>query len=209
MGLLSLRAQRMRMQRVLPWVRGRILDIGCGTGAILDRLDGPTCYHGVEGDAALVADLRRRYPQHTFERADLDVDVVAAGRVFDTVLMLAVIEHVYNQRHLFEQVLERLAAGGRIVITTPTPLGDRVHRLGARLGLFARSAEDHHPIIFNRARFRVFARRFGLRIEYYRRFAFGCNQIVVLSRAGDGDSEGAVSSATRSAGTIGPHDPAV
>jgi len=182
MGLLSTPAQRLRLRRVLPWVRGRILDVGCGTGAILERLDAPEEYHGVDAQAEVLEHLRRRYPQHTFEQADLDLDAFAEGRSFDTILLLAVIEHVYNQRHLFEQLLARLAPGGRIVITTPTPLGDGVHRIGARLGLFARSAEDHHPIIFSRARFRVFARRFGLRIDHYRRFAVGCNQLVVLRR---------------------------
>jgi SAM-dependent methyltransferase len=103
---------------------------------------------------------------------------------FDTVLMVAFIEHVYNQKRLFTEVLRHLQPDGRIVITTPTPRGDRIHCWGTSLSLFAQAAKDDHPIIFSKQRFRVFAKHFGLEIEAYRRFQLGCNQLVVLRRRG-------------------------
>jgi SAM-dependent methyltransferase len=182
MGLLSKRAQAARIAKVLPWIRGSILNIGCGEAVILERLDSVGRYCGIEHTEERVERLRHQYPQHTFLQVDLDDEPISLAETFDTILLVAFVEHIYNQKHLFTQVLERLKPDGRIVITTPTPLGDRVHRVGAALGLFAKSAEDHHPIIFSKARLRVFAKRFDLRMEAYKTFALGCNQLVVLSR---------------------------
>ena len=69
--------------------------------------------------------------------------------------MIAIIEHIWNQRFLFEQVLKNLKPSGKIVITTPTPFGnDFVHALGAKVGLFAKSAVDDHIMIYNKKRFK-------------------------------------------------------
>ncbi len=183
MGLFSRYVRTIRIRKVLPWLEGDVLDMGCGEATILEFAgDSIASYCGVEHTEESLRSLRQRYPQHTFLCADLDQDSITTDRRFDTILMVAVVEHIYNQKHLFDEVLAKLSDRGRIVITSPTPLGDKVHRIAAGLGLLARSAVDHHPIIFNKARFRVFARKFGLRIEKYRTFECGCNQIVVLCR---------------------------
>ena len=69
MGLLSKRAQAARMGKVLPWVRGSVLDIGCGEAVILERLGSVDRYCGIEHTADRVEQLRRQYPQHTFLQA--------------------------------------------------------------------------------------------------------------------------------------------
>jgi 2-polyprenyl-3-methyl-5-hydroxy-6-metoxy-1,4-benzoquinol methylase len=126
---------------------------------------------------------RRRFPQHRFLVADVDEDPLDIDGGFDRILMIALVEHVYNLKHLFRQACRLLRPHGQIVITTPTPFGnDVIHRCGAWLGLFARSAADDHICVLNRHRFQILARDFGLQIVRYRTFEFGCNQLVVLSR---------------------------
>ena len=56
-----------------------------------------------------------------------------------------------------------------------------MHRTGARLGLFSKVAADDHIVIYNKKRFQILASDFGLSIERYERFQFGCNQLVILS----------------------------
>jgi SAM-dependent methyltransferase len=183
--LLSKYLQRCRVRKVVRWVRGSVLDLGCGDASLLPLLAGRMeRYCGVERSAELVESLGRRYPGHRFLCLDMDEDRIDTEERFDTVLMVAFIEHVYNQKRLFTEVLRHLRPDGRIVITTPTPLGDRIHCWGTSLSLFAQAAKDDHPIIFNKQRFRVFAKHFGLEIEAYRRFQLGCNQLVVLRRRG-------------------------
>jgi len=186
MAMFSRYLQRTRTQRVVPWIRGSVLDLGCADAPILEHVQKRIeSYCGVELSADFVQSLQERYPSHTFLRRDMDEDQIGIDRRFDTVLMTAFIEHIYNQKHLFREILLHLKPGGRIVITTPTPLGDLVHRWGTKLRLFAKSARDHHPVIFNKERFYVFARYFSLDIEAYSRFQFGCNQLVVLRRRHD------------------------
>ena len=183
MAFFSKYLQYSRIKKILPWSNGSVLDLGCADAAILRQAeDRVRDYCGVDLSAERVQELRKRYPQHTFLRLDMDEDPIEIEGQFDTVLMTAFIEHIYNQKHLFKEVLRHLNPNGRIVITTPTLLGDSIHRWGAKLGLFAQSAQDHHPVVFSKHRFRVFAKHFGLEIETYERFQFSCNQLVVLKR---------------------------
>lgn len=70
-------------------------------------------------------------------------------------MMVAVIEHIWNQKFLLDQVVNILNPSGRLIITTPSPFGnDVVHAIGANLGLFAKSAVADHIVIYNRRRFK-------------------------------------------------------
>jgi 2-polyprenyl-3-methyl-5-hydroxy-6-metoxy-1,4-benzoquinol methylase len=96
--------------------------------------------------------------------------------------MIALIEHLFNQQHVMSEVANVLKPDGVVVVTTPTPFGnDIVHRLGAKAGLFAKSAVDDHIVIYNHHRFCIMAREVGLKLKYYRTFQLFCNQLAVLS----------------------------
>lgn len=183
MSLLSGWLRTKRLAMVKPFVEGDVLDIGCGPGEVLRLTDvvvGRYC--GIDCSAEVVAANRRQFPEHQFLVADVDEDRFEIDGSFDRILMIALVEHVYNLKHLFKQACRLLKPDGKIIITTPTPFGnDVVHRCGARLGLFSRFAADDHICVFNRKRFQILAGDFDLRIEKYRTFEFGCNQFVVLS----------------------------
>lgn len=182
MGLLTARIKCNRMRMAAPYMQGDVLDIGCG-GAEALAYGGPgmSSYTGIDIPEGHVARLGRDFPDHSFFCRNLDEDRFDLPRQYDAALLLAVIEHVYNQKHLIQEILRALKPGGRIVITTPTPFGnDVVHRWGVPLGLFCRTAYDDHIVIYNRKRFTILARDFGLNIERYQRFQFGCNQLAVL-----------------------------
>ena len=66
---------------------------------------------------------------------------------FDAITMLAVIEHVPDEirKKWFETVRAVLKPGGRIIITVPAPLVDRLLDIGIRLHLLhGMDAESHH-----------------------------------------------------------------
>ena len=124
------------------------------------------------------------FPQAKMYRRNLDKDPLDLNMRFDVVSMVALIGQIWNQRFLFEQIIAHLKPRGKIVITTPTPFGnDIVHRLGAKLGLFAQSAVDDHMVIYNKLRFKNVAPEFNLKLEEYRTFQFFCNQLVVLKKS--------------------------
>ncbi|MBI2434752.1 MAG: class I SAM-dependent methyltransferase [Candidatus Hydrogenedentes bacterium] len=183
-GLLSPMLKRKRFAMVAPYIQGDVLDVGCGPTTTLACGGGRiTSYTGIEQHVSRIAQLSRDFPEHTFLKKDLDEDALDLPQQFDTILLVAVIEHIYNQKHLMRELVSVLKPSGRIVITTPTPFGnDIVHRWGAAIGLFSTSARDDHIVVYNRKRFEILARDHGLAIERYRRFQFGCNQLVVLRK---------------------------
>ena len=184
MPVLSRFIQRERLERASELVNGDVLEFGCGEAKILEyagqRINR---YVGIDRSPRILDEAKQRYPDHTFMELDVEKDTPPFDAEFDVVLMLAFVEHIFNQRHLFEICCKSLRSSGRLIVTTPTPFGnDMVHRLGAMLGLFAKSAMDDHIVIYNRKRFDIAAAEFGLELELYRRFQFACNQLVVMTK---------------------------
>ena len=184
MGLLTERIKRTRNAIVAPYIKGDVLDLGCGPALVLQQFGARmNSYTGIEYHAGHVANLRKQFPEHRFELRNLDTQPLDLGAQYDVVLMIALIEHLFNQGHVLSEVAAHLRPGGRLVITTPTPFGnDWVHCWGARLGLFSPVAASEHIVIYNRARFEIAARRYGFTLSHYRRFQLGCNQIAVLTK---------------------------
>jgi 2-polyprenyl-3-methyl-5-hydroxy-6-metoxy-1,4-benzoquinol methylase len=146
--LLSPYLQSRRFQAVKPFLIGDVLDLGCGQAELAAWLEPGQIYYGVEGDEVRVARLRDLFPAWSFLSFDLDQDRLDVGRQFDTITMIAVIEHLNNPSNLLTQLPALLTPNGHLVITTPSPLGDRVHRMGARLGLFSMIAVESQSNLF-------------------------------------------------------------
>lgn len=189
MALLTPYLTRARTSRIAPYIHGDILDLGCGSSghaAIYERYGARIRHYcGIERSEESVRKLRERYPGGQFLARDLDRDPLGLDRKFDCILMIALIEHMFNQQHVMSEVAGALKDSGIVVITTPTPFGnDVVHRLGASVGLFSQAAVDDHIVIYNHHRFRLMAKEVGLQMKSYKRFQLFCNQIAVLARDG-------------------------
>jgi hypothetical protein len=64
-------------------------------------------------------------------------------------------------------------------MTTPSPFGDKIHRAGARLGLFSKDAVEEHQTIFSHQMMVELLTPAGLAVEGYRRFLLGGNQLFI------------------------------
>jgi 2-polyprenyl-3-methyl-5-hydroxy-6-metoxy-1,4-benzoquinol methylase len=178
-GLLSPYLRRMRVQAARPYLTGRVLDIGCGSGA-LAALVAAEDYLGVDRDPSVLAIARERFPRHRFTTA-----LPSPEQKFDTVVSLAVIEHVHDPGAFLGNAARHLKAHrhARIVITTPHPKLEWLHELGASLGLFSRHASEEHESLLDRAALGTHAARARLRLTDYRRFLLGANQLAVFADA--------------------------
>jgi 2-polyprenyl-3-methyl-5-hydroxy-6-metoxy-1,4-benzoquinol methylase len=178
-GLLSPYLQRRRIAAVRPYLNGRVLDVGCGSGALAGFVS-PASYLGVDVDQHSLDLARARYPAHRFQH-----ELPAAGENFDTVACLAVIEHVAEPARFLADLGARLAPspGACVVLTTPHPAAGWLHTAGARVGLFSRHAAEEHDDLLDRARLAELALACRLRLARYRRFLFGVNQLAVLERS--------------------------
>jgi SAM-dependent methyltransferase len=102
----------------------RVLDAGCGEGFGTQTLASAAReVVGVDYDADAVAFNRSHWnaPNLRFER----VDLTAPGdfqETFDLVLNFQVVEHIEDPRPFLAGLRARIAAGGRLMLTTPNRL---------------------------------------------------------------------------------------
>jgi 2-polyprenyl-3-methyl-5-hydroxy-6-metoxy-1,4-benzoquinol methylase len=181
--LLSPYLRRRRMEPVRPYLKGNILDIGCGTGELVHFVDEDQRYCGIDSNTWLVRKLRETYPQHAFYDKNLDEEPLNLGEKFDTITLVAVIEHLYNPRNLLRQCKNLLSDKGHIVITTPTAIGGKLHKFLARLRLTDRYAAREHKRFYGHDEIKAVL-PCDLEIEKYQKFQFGMNQLFVCKHSG-------------------------
>lgn len=178
-GVLSpfLRSQRMRA--AAPFIHGRVLDYGCGIG-LVGELPSVTTYAGVDIDQEILTVAAERLPTGRFLLPH-EIPDKLDGEQFDTIVGLALIEHLPYPLDFLKQAKALLAPGGRVVLTTPNPALDWAHGLGAKVGIFAKESHEEHQSLMGRKTILSHATNAGLRLEKYKRFLFLANQLAILT----------------------------
>lgn len=175
----------LRMRAIRPYVVGQILDIGCGYGSVIRTLVPATeDYVGIDHNLVVVQWLHKQYPAYQFLTLDMDSDSIQLPRKFDTVLMIAVLEHLATPARLIASMVGILKPSGRIVVTTPTPFGGWVHTIGGGLGVFSREAKDDHKGFYDRGSLARLFQNAGLKLVEHHYFMAGMNQLSIFQRAG-------------------------
>lgn len=177
-GLLSPLVQSMRMRKASKQLQGRLLDFGCGSGRLANFVEQDR-YVGFDIDEESIRLAHAEFPRHTFSTYLESVE-----GVFDTVVALAVIEHIKDRRGFIEFAASKLSdsSKARIVLTTPSPWSDKIHGFAARLGVLSSHAHEEHEDLLGRRDLERLARDAGLQLTYFRRFLWGMNQLAVLER---------------------------
>ncbi|MHC5114464.1 MAG: class I SAM-dependent methyltransferase [Planctomycetota bacterium] len=101
--------------------RGRVLEVGCGTGQILADLR-PGEGVGIDASPRMIAVARERCadrPELSFR--ELDATAVASLGPFDAVVSSDLLEHVDAWPEVVTAMAGACRPGGVIVITTPSP----------------------------------------------------------------------------------------
>ncbi|MCP9927882.1 bifunctional 2-polyprenyl-6-hydroxyphenol methylase/3-demethylubiquinol 3-O-methyltransferase UbiG [Cyanobium sp. CH-040] len=100
----------------------RILDLGCGNGALCDRLS-RLDYEvvGVDPSASGIAVARRSFPTLSFHQAAATPDDLQALALapFDVVISTEVVEHCYAPRLWAAAAFASLKPGGLFICSTP------------------------------------------------------------------------------------------
>jgi len=170
--------QQLRIRKALPHIPagGRLLDIGCADGALIRAAAGRVRDAvGIDPDAPAGSGLvRGNFPR----------DLRDAGP-YDVIALLAVFEHVPDdERTAFVAACRRLLrAGGRVVVTVPAPVVDRIVDALRRLRLVhGMDIEAHHgyrpeetPRFFEAA---------GMRLIAHEPFELGLNHLFVFELPG-------------------------
>jgi SAM-dependent methyltransferase len=135
----------------------RVLDLGCGTGALRGLMDAEIAYLGVEIDPDYVAAARERFSDREgFICADISSVELPAGREFDLAIAYGVFHHLDDATALraIEVAASALAPDGRFVLDEPcwTTGQGRFETLLMRLdrGKFVRTVDEYAELLRTR-----------------------------------------------------------
>lgn len=173
--------QRWRIAKVRPFIpeNARVLDIGCGDGALF-RFCERKIRAGIGIDPTLEVSTQHSRFQLIAGKFPEDLP---AGEPFDVITLLAVLEHVPAAKKptLAAHCAGLLAPGGRVLLTVPSPRVDVILAWLRRWRLIdGMSLEEHHgfdprgtPVIFERA---------GFKLQTWRTFQLGLNNLFVFQK---------------------------
>jgi 2-polyprenyl-3-methyl-5-hydroxy-6-metoxy-1,4-benzoquinol methylase len=178
-GLLTGYLAKKRYSAARPHLRGRVLDVACASGALAEWCD-PDSYVGVDIDVRSIELARERHPNHRFE-TELPFE-----ETFDTIAVLALIEHLTKPGEFLTDLLPMLRPDGLVVLTTPHPRLEWAHDVGAKVHLFSREAQEEHETLIDRRRMEQLALDAGFEVFHFTRFLFGANQLFLLRASSAG-----------------------
>jgi 2-polyprenyl-3-methyl-5-hydroxy-6-metoxy-1,4-benzoquinol methylase len=103
-----------------------VLDIGCGTGAWLERLAGHgfNKLHGIDRDTSQFRAVKATCSQANLDRDEVNLN----GLKYGLITAIEVVEHLENPGRLFMLASEHLDAKGYLLLTTPN-----IHSVASRL----------------------------------------------------------------------------
>jgi SAM-dependent methyltransferase len=96
----------------------RVLDVGCGSGRILEQLRDLGPLAGLDSSADAVQAARERLPEADLREGVAEELPWTSGE-FDLTLALDVVEHTPDDRRTLSELRRVTRPGGRLVITVP------------------------------------------------------------------------------------------
>ncbi len=136
---------------------GRILDVGCGAGVLLDRL-ADMGFRNLTGIDPFLDERLVREGRVTLRRTGIEQMV----GTFDLVMFNHSFEHVLDADATLAAARDRLAVEGRLLLRVPVGQGVAWRRFGVE---WAQLDPPRHIVIHTEASIRALAERNGLELE--------------------------------------------
>lgn len=170
--------EQQRRQQVLRWAHGMLLDVGCGANRVVAD-------HRLTGQPGYGCDL------HPWPGIDVRADgarLPFRSASFDTVSLVAALNHIPDRQACMREVARVLRPGGRVLVTMiAPPLGllahallwwePDIHQRGMRDG--ERQGMWPNEVI-------GLAEEVGLHLHSAERFVAGLNRLFILEKGAIG-----------------------
>lgn len=163
-----------------------VLELGCGFRAPhLVALEA-RLRHGVGVDFQIAPELRARDKFTFYEGAIEETLPRLAGKTFDAILLISVLEHLADPLLVLQAIAAMLKPSGVLLINVPTWLGKSFLEFSAfRLGLSPKMEMDDHKMYYDKRDLWPLLVRAGfkpsqIKLRYHK---FGLNLFAVARRA--------------------------
>ncbi len=168
------------MQVAARWIpRGsRVLDIGCHQGEFLLWL-GEKITPSVGFDPLYKESSNSE--EHQFFARNFQEGLPFDDNSFDSIVLLATIEHIHEKSGIARESARLLRTGGQVIITVPSLLVDKILDVLILLRIVdGMSLEEHHGFLPEELP-GVFIPE-GFRLRKKQKFQFGLNNLYVFER---------------------------
>jgi SAM-dependent methyltransferase len=110
-----------RLARIITGT-GQVVDLGCGTGWLLDQLPlPPDAYLGVDISPGMLARARAKYPAHRFLEQDMADQVVDPGSASTVVSTFGAFNYHPRPRAVLSTARQALRRGGALLLVVYSP----------------------------------------------------------------------------------------
>jgi len=118
-------AFRLRKQRVLELFDkpgGKVLDVGCGPGIMVDDLIAQDCkFWGIDPSLKVIEQCRKNFSSHPNSHFSIGTaeQIEYPDQFFDAVICMGVIERLKNHDAALREMVRVLKQGGTLIVTLP------------------------------------------------------------------------------------------
>lgn len=171
---------------VKPYLKGNVLDLGCGAAHLTDFVPMRN-YIGIDANENTIQRLKEIKPDYEFHQIDLDnkasvLKLKGFKTDFETITLIAVLEHLHHPQIILESCSQLLKDNGVLVITTPSRLGDKVGRVAFQMA-GNKNPPFPHVRIYARQDLEMLLAPLGFKLREYRKFLLGANQLFICSKS--------------------------
>ncbi len=116
-----------QLEQFAPYLGRRILEVGCGVGAIVAQLGTRDLVVAIDLEPELVEFTRKRFSTKAgYEFACMDISALSKetreslkARSFDTIICINVLEHINDDAGAVSTMADLLAPGGTLALLVP------------------------------------------------------------------------------------------
>jgi len=144
----------------------KVLDISCGTGELLKKLEGKAELHGIDLSQEMLSKARAKLSQNVkLRKADVH-DLPFKDNFFDYVISTEAFHHYYDQQKAVREMARIIKSGGKVIVVDINFFLKPIHWLFKKL-------EPGHVKINSRKEMKQLFQQAGLKdIRQRRNFLF-------------------------------------
>lgn len=164
---------------------GDVLDVGCNDGSLINFLDSNKVrsYTGVDiqdTEQFVMEKAKIKKLKCAFYKGNI-LELTFENK-FDAIFLIALLEHFRHPEKLVAHVEKYLKSDGVIVVTTPSPVGEKLHSILANLNVLSKEAVLDHVVFLDKTKLEEIFAKHNFTIVIYKPFQFGFNQLLVTKK---------------------------